>query len=142
MSYVLAVVDEMAVRSGGPLNADGQAWNDAGKTPPVPGPRESGATVACDFKLAPGEIKTVRFVLTWYAPYWNAGALASSVTYLRMVLSQRYFAELPVANQRQPHAIEPINHAKNSPKPVGSGTVVADEAPLPAFVSKFDFQRL
>ena len=138
MSYVLAAVDEMAVRSGGPRNADGQAWNDVGKTLPVPGPRESGATVACDFKLATGEIKTVRFVRALL----ECGCPASSVTYLSAVLSQPCFAELPVAHQRQPHVVEPINHAKNSPKPVGSGTVVADGAPLPAFVSKFDFQRL
>ena len=125
MSYVLAVVDEMAVRSGGPRNADGQAWNDVGKALPVPGPRESGATVACDFKLAPGELKTVRFVLTWYAPYWNAGAL-----HRRSLISARFCPSLVLQSFRSQTNGNPMpSNRSTMPKTAPSQSALAQSLP-------------
>lgn len=73
MGYVLAAESGTSVRAGGPLNADGVAWSAAARDLPAPTATETGASIACDFELAANEVKQVRFVLAWHAPYWYAG---------------------------------------------------------------------
>ena len=72
MAYTLAAVGA-PVRVGGPLNKDGAAWNALGSALPAAGAGETGATLALDFDLAPGEERRVRIVFTWHAPHWRAG---------------------------------------------------------------------
>jgi non-lysosomal glucosylceramidase len=72
MSYLLATTDDVKVRTGGSLGTDGAAWNAIEAQLPVTTAKDSGATVAIDFNLAPGQVVKRRFILTWYAPHWNA----------------------------------------------------------------------
>ena len=73
MAYVLAAVQQDVVRSGGPLNSDGSAWAVIDKKLPSADNTQSGASLAFDFKLKPGKSKTLRLILSWYAPHWNGG---------------------------------------------------------------------
>ncbi|MEP7357791.1 MAG: GH116 family glycosyl-hydrolase, partial [Anaerolineales bacterium] len=80
MAYVLAASGEAgaAVRTGGPLNADGAAWSRIAQQLPPAGAGETGSSLAVDFHLAPGEHKSVRLVLAWHAPHWRAGGAPSA----------------------------------------------------------------
>lgn len=69
-SYALGVIGAKDVEVGGELA--GKGWNALAYTLPTPGVSDSGASVAVDFSLEPGETKTIPFVLSWYAPTWNA----------------------------------------------------------------------
>ena len=74
MAYVLAVLEDgAAVRHGGALNADKQAWSRIADQLPPPSADDSGASLAFPFDLAPGASRTVRVVLAWHAPHWRAG---------------------------------------------------------------------
>jgi uncharacterized protein (DUF608 family) len=79
MEYVLAVTDESAIRTGGALLDSAQAWNQAGTQLPTAGTKQSGATVAVDFKLAPGATKTMRYILAWHAPRWQAAGAPNTL---------------------------------------------------------------
>ena len=68
--YALGVVGSDQVRSGGALGTDGDAWASIADSLPQWESDKPGSSVAVDFTLHPGETKTVRFVLSWYAPYW------------------------------------------------------------------------
>ena len=72
-SYVLGVIGSGKPRMGGELGANGAAWVRIAEDLPVAGASEAGSSLAIDFSLSEGEAKTVRFVLTWHAPDWNAG---------------------------------------------------------------------
>ncbi|MHB9038459.1 MAG: GH116 family glycosyl-hydrolase [Armatimonadota bacterium] len=72
MSYAIGTIGEKA-RTGGELGADGRYWADIAKYLPGTLSMESGASVAVDFSLEPRAEKTVRFVLTWWAPTWQGG---------------------------------------------------------------------
>ncbi len=76
MGYVLALVSgdgepagPSAVRVGGSLDANGQAWAAIDKTLPTPAATQSGATVAARFEVAAGGQQRLRFVLAWHAPH-------------------------------------------------------------------------
>ena len=69
-SYVLGVVAGRNVRRGGELV--GTAWKEIARSLPPAKPGDPGASVAVDFSLRPGETTTIPFVLSWYAPTWNA----------------------------------------------------------------------
>ncbi|MDE0186143.1 MAG: GH116 family glycosyl hydrolase [Candidatus Poribacteria bacterium] len=66
--YALGVLNADNVRAGGPLRDNG--WANIAETLPQPQRGDLGSSVAADITLNPGETKTVRFVLSWYAPYW------------------------------------------------------------------------
>ena len=66
--YALGVLGTEIVRIGGSLGDDG--WAKIAETLPQSGYGDLGGSVAADITLNPGETKTVRFVLSWYAPYW------------------------------------------------------------------------
>jgi len=76
-SYALAAIGEERVRAGGELGLNGESWARIGKELPTP-TDDTGASLAVDFSLAPGEEKTVRFVLAWFAPQWKSGGTPNS----------------------------------------------------------------
>ena len=61
--------------------------------PPDAGETDFGGSVAVDYELGPGEEKTVRFVLAWYAPMWIG---EGDHTFVHMY-AQRYESALDVA---------------------------------------------
>ena len=71
-SYVIAALGEQPVDVGGELAADGTAWRRMGRALPEEDAGGGGASVAVDFSVGPREAKIIRFVLSWYAPYWQA----------------------------------------------------------------------
>ncbi|MBI2841990.1 MAG: hypothetical protein HYX78_01170 [Armatimonadetes bacterium] len=68
----LGIIGDNSVRFGGALGADARAWNGISEILPAPGSKETGSSVAADLTLKPGESKTLRFILAWYAPYWKS----------------------------------------------------------------------
>lgn len=73
LSYVLAALDEDDVRLGEALNRNTSAWSRMDTELPHERNDRSGSSLACDFKLKPGQSKTIRIVLAWYAPHFKAG---------------------------------------------------------------------
>ncbi len=69
-SYALGVIGGQPVRIGGDLGVDGAAWAGIAKQLPQVIPSNPGSSVAIDFSLEPGQVKIVRYVLTWYSPNW------------------------------------------------------------------------
>lgn len=72
MAYALVVLDDTKARVGGPLGMSGAAWNAIEKRLPDETSEASGASLALDFELQPGECVTKRIILAWHAPRWNA----------------------------------------------------------------------
>ena len=68
--YALGVLGDDRIRTGGSLGDNGEAWVTIAESLPPSDNGDPGSSVAADFTLNPGETKTVRFVLSWYAPYW------------------------------------------------------------------------
>ncbi|MBI2842637.1 MAG: hypothetical protein HYX78_04490 [Armatimonadetes bacterium] len=99
-SYVLAAIDEPSIRHGGPLRNSGPAWARIARELPRPGSTETGASIACDFDLAAGQSKTVRFVLAWYAPNWRAAGtpLSYHTWSFRHMYAKRYAGAPEVAS--------------------------------------------
>lgn len=71
-SYALGVIGPTSIRTGGELGIDNNDWANIAQTLPQTNPNHPGSSVAADFALAAYETKTIRFVLSWYAPTWNA----------------------------------------------------------------------
>ena len=68
--YALGVIGKQKVRTGGEIA--GASWqNITGELPSAP-PTHSGATVAVDFELQPKASQTIRFVLSWFCPNFQA----------------------------------------------------------------------
>lgn len=67
----LGVVGEEKSRAGGSLGADSLAWAKIANDLPSRREDDAGASIAVDFDLKPKEAKTVRVLLTWYAPEWK-----------------------------------------------------------------------
>lgn len=87
VSYILSIIGDEEVRLGGGLNRRQESWSGIATELPQPTHRESqgvklyadsSASAAVDFTLPPGEQKTVRFLLAWYAPVWEGGAIEQS----------------------------------------------------------------
>jgi uncharacterized protein (DUF608 family) len=72
-SWALGVIGDERPRVGGELGNDAAAWAKIARQLPAVGTAQSGASAAVDFRLAPGEVRVVRFAVTWCAPEWNAG---------------------------------------------------------------------
>ncbi|HIQ04375.1 MAG TPA: hypothetical protein EYH31_01620, partial [Anaerolineae bacterium] len=70
--YILGVIGEEEISSGGDLGMDASAWRRMGKGLPTAS-GQPGASVSVKFSLQPGEEKIVRFVLAWHSPQWYAG---------------------------------------------------------------------
>jgi non-lysosomal glucosylceramidase len=64
-SYVLASASKYPVRIGAPLFHGGTIANLAPASQ-----SETGASIATDLEVAPGEEAVLHFVLAWYAPRW------------------------------------------------------------------------
>ena len=80
VNYVAGVIGNEKVRLGSGLASNPKAWLEIADKLPQPqwqnlsGTKtytDSSASVAVDFVLPPKENKTVRFLLTWYAPVWE-----------------------------------------------------------------------
>ncbi|MFZ1932179.1 MAG: GH116 family glycosyl hydrolase [Thermoguttaceae bacterium] len=72
-SYALGLIGKETVRTGGDLAADASAWVRIHEQLPQAGSDHAGTSLAVDIALPPRESQVLRFVLTWYAPTWNAG---------------------------------------------------------------------
>ena len=76
IGYALGVIGGEAVETGGALTvaesrfALGKSWSRIGSELPKPRETDFGGSVSVAYELQPGEAKTVRFVLAWYAPMW------------------------------------------------------------------------
>ncbi|MBI2844025.1 MAG: hypothetical protein HYX78_11555 [Armatimonadetes bacterium] len=81
LGYALGVVGREKVRFGGALGAEAAAWNAISSGLPEPAAEDGGSSAAVDFSLKPGESKTLRFVLAWYAPEWVSSAVPWWPTY-------------------------------------------------------------
>lgn len=68
---IIAVMGEEKVRCGRELGEEGTAWLNIGSSLSEQIPTVGGASVAVDFSLKSGEVKTVRFLLAWYSPVWR-----------------------------------------------------------------------
>ena len=78
-AYALGVIDGgEGVRIGGPL--DETTWSRVAQSLPAAKESDSGSSAAVDFKLEPGETKTVRFLLAWQVPTWGE----TGITWHRM----------------------------------------------------------
>ena len=72
MSYVLAVIGELPVRVGASLGLDARTWNAAEQNLPLVNADEDGSSsLAISYDIPPGEEKTLRVVLAWFAPEWE-----------------------------------------------------------------------
>ncbi len=83
-SYALGVIGKDTTRIGGDLAADASAWARIHQQLPQAGSDHAGTSLAVNFALPPRESKVLRFVLTWYAPTWNAGGYNWAVRRIRL----------------------------------------------------------
>jgi uncharacterized protein (DUF608 family) len=122
VNYALGVIGEEKFRFGAGLDAKPESWFLLGKELPAPGFRSNNdtqlfqtasASAAVDFSLAPGENKTVRFVLAWYAPVfqgatkkpdgaqprkkWLAPDWMGDTNFFKQMYAARYVSALDVA---------------------------------------------
>ena len=74
VGYVLATLGTDDVRLGGGMGNDPGRWARIARELPRPDDagKDGSSAVAVDYALQPGQRRTVRFVLSWYAPYWHA----------------------------------------------------------------------
>lgn len=76
IGYVIGAIGEQDVAMGGslsaakPVFATGRAWPRIGMELPPPREDDFGGSVSVGYELQPGQDKTVRLVLAWYAPMW------------------------------------------------------------------------
>jgi uncharacterized protein (DUF608 family) len=82
VNYVLGVLDCEDARFGAGLNSRPNAWPKISSELPEPDMQDvsgksayhdSSCSAAVDFSLPPGEMKHLKFLLTWYAPVWEGG---------------------------------------------------------------------
>jgi uncharacterized protein (DUF608 family) len=72
MSYVLAATGELPVRVGAGLGLDGRTWNAAEQNlPPINADDDGSSSLAIPYDIPPGEEKTLRVILAWFAPEWE-----------------------------------------------------------------------
>ncbi|MBT3272487.1 MAG: hypothetical protein HN368_04990 [Spirochaetales bacterium] len=74
---------DSTLQIGGELGMDGGAWSRAGAREANPfsmltvdlpeNVNQPGVSVRVSYNLEPGEDRTIRYVLAWYAPEWKAG---------------------------------------------------------------------
>ncbi|HWD18974.1 MAG TPA: GH116 family glycosyl hydrolase [Verrucomicrobiae bacterium] len=69
-AYALALLDEDRPRVGGYLDLGAASLKDFVSMREASA-NDAGATVAVDFNLKPGESRTIRFALAWFAPRWK-----------------------------------------------------------------------
>ncbi|MHB9036394.1 MAG: GH116 family glycosyl-hydrolase [Armatimonadota bacterium] len=88
--YIVGTIGPERPRLGGELGFNGPAWAKIGSGLPVEKPTESGASVAAEFRIAPGQEKVVRFFVTWYFPSWRGSGswLGTGAGYKHMYASR------------------------------------------------------
>ncbi len=72
--YAVAVLDSADVKFGGNLSVGGRAWSKIATSLPPVDEADGGTAAAAAFDLAPGQSKSVRFVLAWWVKDWLGGA--------------------------------------------------------------------
>jgi uncharacterized protein (DUF608 family) len=94
VGYTLAVIGQEKVRPGTNLGSDGVVWAVDPDAPfRQPTKDDMGASLAIDFDLGPREARTIRIVLTWYAPLWKG----DGTHYFTHMYASRYPDSLSVA---------------------------------------------
>jgi len=77
LGYALGVIGKEPLHYGAALGTDDNPWSKlAGPDLPQPQSSSLGATVAADFSLDAGESRIIRFVLAWFHPIFNLGAMS------------------------------------------------------------------
>jgi uncharacterized protein (DUF608 family) len=72
VAYALGALDVADARTGGDLGVDGGSWSTFGSQLPL-ATSQPGSSVAVDFAIPPSGEQVVRFLLAWYAPFWQGG---------------------------------------------------------------------
>jgi len=73
IGYCLGVAGKEKVRIGGKLGIKKEAWANIERELPSDAEDEPGTSVAVDFSIPEGGVKTVRFILSWCNPRWKSG---------------------------------------------------------------------
>ena len=73
IGYCLGVTGKEKVRIGGELGIKKEAWANIERELPPDAEDEPGTSVAVDFSIPEGEVKTVCFILSWCSPRWKSG---------------------------------------------------------------------
>jgi uncharacterized protein (DUF608 family) len=98
IGYALGVIGDVGVHTGGaiwfpdPIKT-GAVWGLIGSELPQPEEKDFGGSISVGYSLQPGEEKSVRFVLAWFAPMWIG---EGSHTFMHMYAT-RYQNALEVA---------------------------------------------
>lgn len=99
IGYAIGIIDGQAVETGGALAGEsmpyssGNAWANFASHLPAPRADDFGGSVSAAYELGPGEEKTLRFVMTWFAPMW----IGQGQHTFRHMYSSRYDGALAVA---------------------------------------------
>ncbi len=72
-SYTLRAASGASTRTGAELGCDPERWSRFPARLPTAKPGNPGSTIVQDCLIKPGQEKILKFILTWYAPKWNAG---------------------------------------------------------------------
>lgn len=92
-SYLIAVLGESDVYTGGELGRNGAAWDCIDTTIPAVDGNEPGASIAINFALQPKDETKVVFLLSWYAPEWHG----NGDHYYTAMYASRYVSALDIA---------------------------------------------
>ena len=115
---VIGLTDAKDVRTGGALGNDGPAWAHMDRELPDWTDDDPGSSVAVDFTLATGERRAIRFVLTWYAPFWPVSEYINAYY-------DRYDSALDVAQELAKGHVDLLRRV------LGWQQAVYSEKPLP-----------
>lgn len=123
--YVLGVIGgQERVRTGSELHTDGKAWAGIATCLPVATNDKSGASVAVDLELAPGETRIVRFLLSWYSPEFLGD---KTLTYTQFYTT-RYHSAVQVAERME------AEHEELLRRVISWQQVIYSDQSLPVFL--------
>lgn len=105
IGYAIGAIGEDDIQAGGSLAGtgmpytSGHAWSHIGHELPAAPAEDFGGSVSIAYQLSPGEQKTLRFVLSWFAPMW----IGQRSHTFRHMYSTRFDGALQVAQHMAHH---------------------------------------